>query len=306
MPTSSAEGESGHRRRGLPRPPDPGAHALPAGTYDGRVVLVTGGGTGLGRGMAIEFARLGAVVAIASRDPEHREAGLAAVADVGPDGVGVPLDVRDPDAIRAAFDRIEDAAGPVDVLVNNAAGNFPVPAEDLSPGGWRAVTSIVLDGTFYMSRELARRSIAADRDAVVLNIGASYSWTGGPGFAHSAAAKAGVKNLTESLAVEWAPYGIRVNGLVPGLFPHEDEVEAIRSVPGRGDAAREEVAAPALRPGERRELGWAATFLCSPYAAYVTGHTMVVDGANWQRRAMLREPFVPIRDQLGRGPFDPD
>ena len=124
--------------------------------------------------------------------------------------------------------------------------------------------------------------------AAILNIGASYAWTGGPGFAHSAAAKAGVKNMTETLAVEWAPYGIRVNGLVPGLFPHQDEAAHIKEgVPdrGRNEGARQ----PAGRVGRPRELGWAATFLCSPYASYVTGATLVCDGANWQRRAMLRE-----------------
>ena len=137
----------------------------------------------------------------------------------------------------------------------------------------------------------------------IFKIGASYAWTGGPGFAHSAAAKAGVKNLTETLAVEWAPYGIRVNGLVPGLFPHADETADIRGVPERGQ--REETRVPAGRVGRTRELGWAATFLASPYASYVTGHTLVVDGANWQRRAMLMPEFVPIREQLGRGPFEP-
>jgi len=161
----------------------------------------------------------------------------------------------------------------------------------------------VLNGTFVCSREFGRRHIAAGTAGSILNIGASYAWTGGPGFAHSAAAKAGVKNLTETLAVEWAPYGIRVNGLVPGLFPHEDEVAAIRAVPERGQ--QEDSRSPAGRVGQPRELGWAATFLCSPFAAYVTGHTMVVDGANWQRRAMLLPPFVPIREQMGKGPFKP-
>jgi NAD(P)-dependent dehydrogenase (short-subunit alcohol dehydrogenase family) len=189
------------------------------------------------------------------------------------------------------------------VLVNNAAGNFPVPAEDMSPNAFRAVVDIVLHGTFHCSREFARRLLAAGAPGAILNIGASYAWTGGPGFAHSAAAKAGVKNLTETLAVEWAPYGIRVNGLVPGLIPHEDEVAAIRGVPERG--RHEDRRSPAGRVGFPRELGWAATFLCSPYASYVSGATLAVDGANWQRRAMLQPEFVPIREQLGRGPFEP-
>ena len=286
---------------GLPNPPELGASALPAGTFEGQTVLVTGGGTGLGKAISVEFARLGAAIAILSRKEEHRQAGVAAVEAVGGRALDVPGDVRDPDAIAASFDRIEKELGLPDTLVNNAAGNFPVPAEDLSPNGWRTVVDIVLNGTFLCSREFARRHIAAGTPGSIVNIGASYAWTGGPGFAHSAAAKAGVKNMTETLAVEWAPYGIRVNGLVPGLFPHEDEVEAIRGVPGRGQ--QEDTRCPAGRTGQPRELGWATTFLASTYASYITGHSLVVDGANWQRRAMLMPEFRPIREQLGKEPF---
>ncbi len=291
--------------RGLPEPPPPGSAALPPGTFDGAVVLVTGGGTGLGRAIAVEFGRLGAAVGIVSRKAEHRQAGVLAVREAGARAAEAGCDIRDPEAVATAFDQIESELGPISILVNNAAGNFPVPAEDLSPGGWRAVVEIVLHGTFFCSRELGRRLIGSDRPGSILNIGASYAWTGGPGFAHSAAAKAGVLSLTRSLAVEWAPYGIRVNALVPGLFPHDDETPDIRAVPGRG-ARDEEASAPALRTGRLRELGWAATYLASPWAAYVTGHTLVVDGANWQRRALRQPAFVPIREQLGRGPFGSD
>lgn len=286
---------------GLPDPPPLGTAALPPGTFAGQVALVTGGGTGLGRAIAVEFGRLGAHVVIASRDPEHRSAGGAALAAIGAASTGIACDIRDAAAVGALFDECEAGPGLPDVLVNNAAGNFPVPAEDMSPNAWRTVVDIVLNGTFLCSREFGRRHIAADRPGSIINIGASYAWTGGPGFAHSAAAKAGVKNLTETLAVEWGPYGIRVNGLVPGLFPHEDEVEAIRAVPDRhrSDALRQ----PAMRAGAPRELGWAATFLASPFAGFVSGHTMVVDGANWQRRAMLMPEVVPVREQMGRGPF---
>ena len=286
---------------GLPSPPEEGASSLPPGTFEGKTVVVTGGGTGLGKGIAIEFARLGATIVIVSRSPEHHAAGIAAIEALGAKAVAVGCDVREPDQVSAAFDQIEGAVGLADVLVNNAAGNFPTPAEDLSPNGWRAVTRIVLDGTFFCSREFGRRHIAAGTPGAIVNIGASYSWTGGPGFAHSAASKAGVKNLTETLAVEWAPYGIRVNYLVPGLIPHDDEPEQIRNVPGRGGA--EGATIPAGRVGTPREFGWAATFLASPYASYVTGATLVVDGANWQRRSMMQPPFTPIRDQLGREPF---
>jgi len=288
---------------GLPEPPQEGAAALPKGTYAGEVVLVTGGGTGLGKAIALEFARLGAAIAIVSRGEEHRAAGVAAVEALGARAFAAAADIRKPETVTAALDAVEAELGLPGVLVNNAAGNFPVPAEDLSPNGWRAVVDIVLNGTFFCSREFARRHIAASSPGSIVNVGASYAWTGGPGFAHSAAAKAGVKNLTETLAVEWAPYGIRVNSLVPGLFPHEDEAEAIRGVPERG--RDEDARSPAGRVGQPRELGWAATYLASPYAAYVSGCSLVVDGANWQRRAMLQPAFVPIREQLGKDPFEP-
>jgi len=289
---------------GLPDPPALGAHALPLHTYDDQVVLVTGGGTGLGKAIAVEFGRLGARVAVVSRSDEHRAAGIAALEAVGAKAIGIACDIREPEQVAAAFDAVTSQLGLPDVLVNNAAGNFPVPAEDMSPNAWRTVIDIVLNGTFFCSREFGRRHMAAGTPGSIVNIGAAYAWTGGPGFAHSAAGKAGVKNMTETLAVEWGPYGIRVNGLCPGLFPHDDEVQAIRSVPERrqSDALR----SPAHRVGQPHELGWAATFLASPFASYISGHTLVVDGANWQRRSMLMPEFVPIREQLGRGPFDID
>ncbi len=288
---------------GLAPPPPFGSAALPAGTFAGSVAVVTGGGTGLGKAIATEFGRLGAAVGVLSRDPEHRAAGVAAVEEAGGRALGVACDIRDADAIAEAFATVEASLGPVDVLINNAAGNFPVPAEDMSPNAWRTVVDIVLNGTYLCSREFGRRCIGAGRGGSIVNIGASYAWTGGPGFAHSAAAKAGVKNLTETLAVEWAPYGIQVNGLVPGLIPHADETAAIAAVPGKYEGQDDRV--PAGRVGQPRELAWAATFLCSPWARFISGHSLVVDGANWQRRHTVQPPFTPIREQLGRPPFAP-
>lgn len=280
---------------GLPPAPPEGTAMLPPGTFDGHVVLVTGGGTGLGRAMALEFGRTGAAVAIASRSEEHRAAGVAAIEGVGAEAAAVELDVRDPDAIRVAFDSIEDRFGPVSILVNNAAGNFTSAAEQLSANAWRAVTSIVLDGTFLCSTEFARRRMAVGKPGAILNIGATYAWTGGPGTAHSAAAKAGVTNLTQSLAVEWAPHGIRVNCLAPGPFPHDDLPEELTAArPIEQEAAR----VPAGRVGSLHELGWAAAWMCSPYAAYLTGHTLVLDGGNWLRRGLVMPEFVPVHEQL--------
>jgi NAD(P)-dependent dehydrogenase (short-subunit alcohol dehydrogenase family) len=281
----------------LSEPPAAGTSMLPAGTFADRVVLVTGGGTGIGRAIAAEFARLGADVAILSRSEDHRQAGVRAVTEAGGRGFAVAGDVRDPDQISAAFDAVQAELGPVEVLVNNAAGNFPVPAEDLSYNGWRAVVGIVLDGTFACSSELGRRAIAAGQEAVILNIGATYGWTGGPGAVHSAAAKSGVMNMTQTLAVEWAAYGIRVNCLIPGLFPHDDLPLHMRTArPGGYQAEARRI--PAGRVGHVHELGWAATYMCSPFAAYLSGHSLVLDGANWLRRGLRMPEYVPVRDQL--------
>jgi NAD(P)-dependent dehydrogenase (short-subunit alcohol dehydrogenase family) len=288
---------------GLPEPPAAGSAALPAGTFVGTTVFVTGGGTGLGKATATEFARLGADIVVASRKPEHLDAGREALSPFGTRIVTVACDIREPDQVGAAFDTAETELGLPHVLVNNAAANFPVPAEDMSPNAWRTVVDITLNGTFFCAREFARRHLAAGTPGSIINIGASYAWTGGPGFAHSAAAKAGVKNMVETLAVEWGPYGIQVNGLVPGLFPHDDMTADIK---GNLDRTNEKNRSqPALRVGRLRELGWAATFLASPYARFISGHTLVVDGANWQRRSLTNPGVVTVRDQMGKGTFEP-
>ena len=282
---------------GLPDPPPVGQPMLPAGTYAGKTILITGGGTGLGKAMAVEFARLGGNIVIASRNPEHHQAGLAAVQAAGGQALAVRLDVRQPEQVAQAFDAAQQAFGAVDVLVNNAAGNFPVPAADLSPNGWRAVTDIVLDGTFFCSREFARRRVAARQDGAILNILVAYATGAAPGHAHSAAAKAGVLSLTQTLAVEWAPDGIRVNSLSPGIFPHEDHSpEMLKQRPQGYRAEWNRV--PGLRTGQVHELGWAATYLCSPYAAYVTGMDFMIDGAERHRRALRQGEVVPIRQQI--------
>ncbi|MFF7249276.1 SDR family oxidoreductase [Embleya sp. NPDC008237] len=288
---------------GLPEPAPPGARALPPGTYDGTVVLVTGGGTGLGKAIATEYARLAADIVVAGRKDDHLNAAREGLEGLGGRVATVTCDIRDPEQIAAAFDAAEQRFGLPHILINNAAANFPVPAEDMSPNGWRTVVDITLNGTYFCAREFARRHLAVGTPGSIVNIGASYAWTGGPGFAHSAAAKAGVKNMVETLAVEWGPYGIQVNGLVPGLFPHADMTADIRSNVDR--SSEKDPLQPALRVGRVRELGWAATFLTSPYARFISGHTLVVDGANWQRRALLNPPVVTVRDQMRKGPFTP-
>ncbi|MGW2996075.1 SDR family NAD(P)-dependent oxidoreductase, partial [Streptomyces sp. NPDC001193] len=167
---------------GLPAPPPLGSAALPAGTYAGQVVLVTGGGTGLGKAIAAEFARLGADLVIAGRRAARLEAAreeLAAVPGAGRVTAAV-CDIREPERISELFDAAQAALGLPDVLVNNAAANFPSPAEDLSPNAWRAVVDITLTGTWFTTREFGRRHLGAGTPGSIVNIGASYAWTGGP------------------------------------------------------------------------------------------------------------------------------
>lgn len=285
---------------GLPEPPAAGSTFLPENTFAGMTAVVTGGGTGLGKAIAAELARAGAAVGIISRSDEHRQSGVDAVKAVGGTAAEAVADIREPEQVTAAFDAIEQRLGPPTLLVNNAAANFPVLAASMRPNAFRSVTNIVMDGTFFCSQELHRRVTSHGlTGGAIVNILATQSFTGGPGMAHNAAAKAAVGNLTKSLAVEWAPDGIRVNALAPGLFPHDDmrdDLKALRTEGEAVDARR----SPAGRLGRLHELGWAVTWLCSPYAAFVTGHTLVVDGANWLRRDFVMPEFTPVRDQLAQ------
>jgi NAD(P)-dependent dehydrogenase (short-subunit alcohol dehydrogenase family) len=282
---------------GLPEPPAFGSAMLPPDTFAGTTAIVTGAGTGLGRAIALELARCGAAIGVISRSEEHRLAGVAAVEAIGGRAAHAGADIREPDQIAAAFDVIEDELGPASVLVNNAAANFPVLAADMRPNAFRSVTNIVLDGTFFCSQELHRRLHRQGMAGSIVNILATQSFTGGPGMAHAAAAKAGVGNLTKSLAVEWAPDGVRVNALAPGLFPHDDMREDLKALRPDGESV-DAHRSPAGRLGRTHELGWAVTWLCSPYASFVTGHTLVVDGANWLRRDFVMPEFTPVADQL--------
>ncbi len=250
----------------------------------GRVAVVTGGGTGIGAVISKELARHGADVVITSRNPEHHTQIVEEIQALGRRALAIPADVRDPEQTQTAAERTLEAFGRIDILVNNAAGNFLCAAEQLSPNGWRAVVDIVLNGTFLMSRAVLPAMKA--QGGGIVNIGANYAWLAAPYVAHSGAAKAGVLNLTRTLAVEWAPYGIRVNAVTPGPIEETEGVARLMGDPQAHKAVIDSI--PLRRLGKREEIAWAILFLLSPAAEYITGHNLVVDGGMWFNHRMFR------------------
>ncbi len=251
----------------------------------GRVALITGGGTGLGLGIATELGLMGAKVAIASRKESNLNCGLTHLRSKNIEALAVQTDVRDANEVAKTVDSVEAHFGPVDILINNAAGNFVVPAEKLSAHGWTSVVETVLNGTFFCSREVGRRLIQQDRHGSIVNIIAAYAWTGGAGTVHSASAKAGVLAMTKTLAVEWAQFGIRVNAVAPGPVETEGASRQLWADPDERRRLLTEI--PLNRFGRVEEIAQAVLFLVSNEANFITGSTLTVDGGESLPHAWL-------------------
>jgi NAD(P)-dependent dehydrogenase (short-subunit alcohol dehydrogenase family) len=251
----------------------------------GRAIFLTGGGTGLGRSMALHFARLGARMFLVGR----REDPLREVADeilrAGGSAAYASCDVRDYAAVEAAANRAYEQFGRIDTLVNNAAGNFMARTEKLSPNAFNAVVSIVLNGTFHCTQAFGKKWIAEKRGGNVLNIVTTYAAAncGSAFVVPSACAKAGVLAMTTSLAVEWAKYRIRLNAIAPGPFPTEGAWS--RLMPSKEFEAHAKEEHPMKRFGRHEELTSLAAFLLSDMAEYINGECVVIDGAGWLRGA---------------------
>jgi len=251
------------------------AEHLPKHLFKGKTVFVTGGGSGINLGIGKSFAALGANIAICGRTRERLNNAAAELRVLGARVVAEIADVRQYDALQAAMAKCRDELGPIDVLVCGAAGNFPIRAEQLSPNGFKAVVDIDLLGSFNASRA-AFDQLSATRGCIIF-ISAGMSFVPYPYQAHVGAAKAGVDNLMKNLALEWGKRGIRSNSIVPGPI---EGTEGMRRLGGENYAESRAKSIPLGRFGTIEDIGYAAVFLASPLASYITGTVLVVDGGH--------------------------
>jgi len=265
-----------------------------AGLFKGKVCLVTGGGTGIGKAIATELVGLGAQVIIAARNADRLKAATTQL-DAVAERAGAPkvecvrLNIRDEAGVNDAFARLVSTHGRVDCLVNNGGGQFASPAAAIKPKGWRAVVDTNLNGTWLMCQAMYNNTPPLKRPGLcIVNVTADF-FNGFPGMAHTGAARAAVDNLTKTLAREWGPEGLRVNSVAPGIIMSS----GVNNYPEeyRGQFFRSGESVPSGRPGTESELASACVFLLSPAATYVNGATLRVDGGG----SLAKEDFMTGR-----------
>ncbi len=262
-----------------------------AGLFDGHVAIVTGGGSGIGLAIARGLGELGARVAILGRKPERLEAAKKELEARGISVHPATCDIREVEQIAAAVDGVKAALGPATILVNNAGGQFPTTAEQVTPRGWEAVIRNNLNGTFFMTQAVATKHMIPARRGRILNIIANVR-RGFPGMVHTGAARAGVENLTKTLAVEWAQHGLAVNAIAPGVIK---STGTDQYPPELLEQTRKQT--PMKRHGTPEEVANLAVYLVSDAASFVTGETWYIDGG-----ASLWGDNWPIPDPEGQSP----
>ncbi len=248
-----------------------------------KTIIITGGGTGLGKSMAQRFGELGANLVITSRKQDVLNDTAVELKETGAQVLPIACDVRKPIEVQNVVDETIKEFGAIDILVNNAAGNFISPTELLTPGGFKVIVDIVLNGTFNFTQAVGKEMIKV-KNGTVLNIVTTYAWTGSGYVVPSAAAKAGVLAITKSLAVEWAKYGIRHVAIAPGPFPTKGAWKRL-APPGMGIEKKMRERIPLKRFGEHIELANLASYLVSDGASYINGDVITIDGGEWLQGA---------------------
>jgi peroxisomal 2,4-dienoyl-CoA reductase len=266
------------------------------GLLDGQVGIITGGATGIGLGISTTLAQLGMHVVLASRKPEHLQPAVDGIVAAGGKASAVQVDVRDQERVQAMAKEVHDAHGRIDLLVNNAAGNFYAPSETLSANAWKSVIEIDLYGTFYCTQAVFPY-MKAQGGGRVVSTSMTLHYRGWPLMAHATAAKAGVDALTKTLAVEWADHGIRINAIAPGPIPTEGVRKAFTPPPGapvpdffsveKAMASYAKSAIPLKRWGTPEDIGQMVAYLASPAGDWITGSIFVVDGGEWLAKSKL-------------------
>ena len=249
----------------------------------GKKIVVTGGGTGLGKSMATRFAELGADLVITSRRQNVIDETAKDLREHGVKVLAISCDVRDTEQVESMVEQTVSEFGTIDILLNNAAGNFISPTENLSSNAFRTIVDIVLNGTFHCTQSVGK-VMRKNKSGVILNIVTTYAWTGSGYVVPSACAKAGVLAMTRSLAVEWAKYGIRTAAIAPGPFPTKGAWSRL-APPGLGIQKKMKNRIPLKRVGEHIELANLATYLISDQAAYINGEVVTIDGGEWLKGA---------------------